>query len=101
MSEDARDPRSERDNQPEHTIDESDLREPAEHVEEIGPEDETPEETMDRLQAAGYDRMDEGDFESAVTAESDQPTWLDEHSRERSNVANTEEDPEERGERED
>ena len=56
-------------------------------IERIGPEGKPAEEVMDEMEAYGWEVMDEGDFESDVTAESDQPDWMNEEARERSNVA--------------
>lgn len=62
------------------------LRDVAEHIEDIGPEDESAEETMEGLEEYGYDVWSEGNLEGAYTNQSDQPQWMNRDAEERSNI---------------
>lgn len=73
-------------------IDENKLREPAEHIENIGPEDEAPEDTMQNLEEEGFAHMDDGLVGAAGMRDADQPDWADPEKLRDSNVAAGEED---------
>lgn len=67
-------------------LDEAELRDNAEYIEEIGDETEDREVVEENLEQYGFDRMGEGFFENAPTADSDNPDWMNENAKERSNA---------------
>lgn len=75
------------DDEPERTIDESELRPVAEYLQAIGPEDGLSlEQIEENLEAYGFDQMGEDIFESEVYGVSDQPDWMSDEALERSNI---------------
>jgi hypothetical protein len=73
--------------EPERSIDEAELRDPADIIEDIGPEDETAEETMEGMEEYGYNQLSETYFASGAYQDSTQPdTWMNEEAQERMNV---------------
>ncbi|MFW5709297.1 MAG: hypothetical protein ACOCX5_03650 [Chloroflexota bacterium] len=73
-------------NPEQRSLDEAELRDEPEVIKRLGPEGDTAEEVMEGLEEYGYDLMDEGNFESSVTAESDQPGWMNREAKERSQI---------------
>lgn len=72
--------------EPERTLDEAELRDVAEELQRIGPEDMSIHEIEENLEEYGFDQMDEGTFESVVTGLADDPDWMNDNALERSNI---------------
>jgi hypothetical protein len=91
MSEDNRPPRrpdfgDRFDDEPERTIDESELRPIASYLQDIGPEDESIRVIEENLEEYGFDQMGEDVFESEVAALVEQPDWMGDEALERQNI---------------
>ena len=71
---------------PNDGADEIHLRDKAEYIKRIGPEDQDDDVIEEGLENYGFDVFNESHFESEVTAASDNPDWMNEKAKERANA---------------
>lgn len=62
------------------------LRETAEYIQEIGPEDEDRDVIEEGLEEYGFDVLSEDNFVSEVAASSDNPDWMSEEALKRADA---------------